>query len=81
MIRYTALLGLTTMLPGCAIFAPVGACFAASPCVAALSASAGAIAGVARVDQTVLCWAIAKEGIKEEQSVSAVCQTPAPAAP
>ncbi len=42
-----------------------------------LGAVAGASAAAFRLDTVVACWLVAKEGIQEAQSVSAVCVQPA----
>lgn len=63
-------------LTGCAIPAVM-----ATPAgIAAISATAGAVAASARLDQTIICALVSAEGIQEARSVSAVCQQ-APAKP
>lgn len=64
MTRWLTLAALLA-LPGCVALPPAA--------WVAIGAGAGAAGAAFRLDTVVACWLVAKEGIQEARSVSAVC--------
>ena len=71
--RLALIVSLALGLAGCA----VPAIMLTPAAIGLMSAGAGALAASFRLDQVVVCAMVSAEGIKEAQSVSAVCQAPA----